>query len=98
MRDQGCKPEADAVPAVLNRTASTVPKIGRARGGPDFCGNTDNNMIALRPWLGTARSFSMISRFRMNQSIFQCPDLPPFFSTSRMASMTMPRSTALHMS
>ncbi len=29
---------------------------------------------------------------------FQCPDLPPSFSSNWMPSMRMPRSTALHMS
>ena len=34
----------------------------------------------------------------VTRQAFQCPDLPPIFSSSRISPMIMPRSTALHMS
>ena len=38
------------------------------------------------------------ARLRLQSSATQSPDLPPLFFSSRMSPMTMPRSTALHMS
>ncbi len=46
--------------------------------------------------IGRAKSGSRLRRGQ--RSARQWPDLPPSFSSSRMPSMRMPRSTALHMS
>lgn len=50
-----------------------------------------------RSW-PTGRTCLRRQRHRRAYSVFQSPDLPPRFSRSRIPSMRMPRSTALHMS
>jgi hypothetical protein len=69
------------------------PGVGQARHAADHHGDENHGAAGEQPpGHGALRIACRI------HSDFQCPDLPPAFSSRRMSSMTMPRSAALHMS